>query len=170
MNYTAFLVPRFYLGMTTKRLRLQYKKKEAEPLTMHSQVEPGNEKNDKKQRISVRFNALKLLARNLFLGGKTTQNRGFECVVHTYLGLKSQADSESPLKWTVMGFCSFLKKILAIAQLIRVHIYQFQPILISVRFNALKLLARNLFLGGKTTQNRRFECVVHTHLGMEGIQ
>ncbi|MBD0263421.1 MAG: hypothetical protein ICV85_18870 [Tolypothrix sp. T3-bin4] len=91
-------------------------------------------------------------------------------VVHTHLGLKSQADSESPLKWTVIGFCLFLKKILAIAQLIRVHIYQFQPILISVRFNALKLLARNLFPGGKTTQNRGFECVVHTHLGMQGIQ
>jgi hypothetical protein len=69
-----------------------------------------------------------------------------------------------------MGFCSFLKKILAIAQLIRVHIYQFQPILISVRFNAFKLLAQNLFPGGKTTQNRRFEFVVHTHLGMQGVQ
>ncbi len=79
MNYTPFLVPRFYLGMTTKRLRLQYKKKEAEPLIMHSQVEPGNEKNENNQRISVRFNALKLLARNLFPGGKTRQNRRREC-------------------------------------------------------------------------------------------
>jgi hypothetical protein len=79
-------------------------------------------------------------------------------VVHTHLGLKSQADSESPLKWTVMGFCNYIEKILAIAQLIKVHIYQFQSILISVRFNALELLARNLFPGGKTTQNRRREC------------
>ncbi|GAX40542.1 hypothetical protein NIES4075_15080 [Tolypothrix sp. NIES-4075] len=91
-------------------------------------------------------------------------------VVYTHLGLKSQADSESPLKWTVIKFCLFLKKILAIAQLIRVHTYQFQSILISVRFNALELLARNLFMGGKTTQNQRFEFVVHTHLGMQGIK
>ncbi|MBW4570697.1 MAG: hypothetical protein KME31_22535 [Tolypothrix carrinoi HA7290-LM1] len=54
-------------------------------------------------------------------------------VVHTRLGLKSQADSESPLKWTVVGFGNYIEKILAIAQLIRVHTYQFQSILISVR-------------------------------------
>ncbi|MBD2606080.1 hypothetical protein H6G81_16490 [Scytonema hofmannii FACHB-248] len=91
-------------------------------------------------------------------------------IIHTHLGLKSQTDSESPLKWTVIGFGNYIEKILAIAELIKIHIYQFQSILISVRFNALELLARNLFLGGKTTQNQRFECAVHTRLGMEGIQ
>ncbi|MGI8499911.1 MAG: hypothetical protein ACR2LR_02045, partial [Hassallia sp.] len=46
--------------------------------TMHSHVEPGNEKNQF-ILISVRFNALKLLARNLFPGVETTQNRSFQC-------------------------------------------------------------------------------------------
>jgi hypothetical protein len=54
MNYTAFLVPRFYLGMTTKRLRLQYKKKEAEPLTMHPRRSQGTR--------------------------RTRRTRGFQCV------------------------------------------------------------------------------------------
>ena len=44
MTPPPFLVPRLCQGMTYWRLCLQYHKREALPLTMHSQVLPGNER------------------------------------------------------------------------------------------------------------------------------
>ncbi len=89
MTPPPFLVPWLCQGMPSWRLCLQYHKREAEPLTMHSQVEPGNERN-----VHI--------------------CQGLQ-IVHIRLGLKSQAHSLSPLKWTLIVLCIPLERTLAIS-------------------------------------------------------
>ena len=99
MTLPPFLIPWLCQGMTSWRQSLQYHIGEAEPLTMHSQVLPGNERNV--------YTCLGLEKIHTSLGLEK---------IHTSLGLKSQAHRFSPLKWTNLRvLCSHFQRTLGIS-------------------------------------------------------